>query len=91
MSEAEFRKWMYVYSVYPFGERAAFYRSGMIAAMIANQNRDAKKSKPVTAQDFMSIDPIAEAVKPSKAFRADFLATFSDRIKKADDGSKLSN
>ena len=82
MSEAEFRKWMYVYSVYPFGERAA---------MIANQNRDPKKSKPVTAQDFMPKDPFAKAVKPSKAFRADFLATFSDRIKKADDGSKLSN
>ena len=71
ISEAEFQKWMYVYSVYPFGERAAFYRSGMIASMIANQNRDPKKSKPLTAQDFMPKDPFAAKEKPSKKGVAD--------------------
>ena len=87
ISEAEFQTWMRVYAAFPFGERAAFYRSGLIASMIANQNRDPKKRKdPFTAQDFMPKDPLAavDELPPSEQFRNDFLGAFGGRIKKED-------
>lgn len=43
----------------PFGEEAAFWRSGMLAALLANVNRDPKRRKaPYVPADFMP-DPIA--------------------------------
>ena len=74
-----------MYSILPFGERAAFYRSATITAMIGNQNRDPKKSKPLTAQDFMPKDPFAKKVKPLAKGVADvakFAAVFGGEGKK---------
>lgn len=40
----------------PFGEERADLRSGIIASVLANVNRDAKKHpKPFTPQDFMPV------------------------------------
>lgn len=45
-------EWMCYYDIDPFGEERADLRSGIVAATIANTNRD-KKDKPHKVEDFM--------------------------------------
>jgi hypothetical protein len=53
---------MAFYRVEPFGERRADLRMAIVAALIANVNRDPKKQRePFTVDDFMpKFDPIDE-------------------------------
>lgn len=54
---------MAYYSVEPFGEERGDLRTGILASVIANVNRDRKKrSEPYTPQDFM---PFAERPTPA--------------------------
>lgn len=58
MSSRELSEWMAYYEVEPFGDERGDLRSGVIAATIANVNRDPKqRKKPYTPLDFM---PFAE-------------------------------
>lgn len=59
MSGAEIREWELYEQVEPFGERRADVRAALVASVIANANRDAKKKpSPFTIDDFM---PFKEA------------------------------
>lgn len=53
MSWSQFLEWMAYFEEDPFGEERADWRSGMIASVIANVNRNPKKGRAFTAQDFM--------------------------------------
>jgi hypothetical protein len=63
MSWQEFLEWQEYYGLEPFGEERADLRSGIVASVLANVNRDPKKrSKPFEPTDFM---PYYEKPKPS--------------------------
>ena len=54
MSGEDWLAWQHYYSLEPWGEERADLRAGMIAAVIAETNRDKKKRhKPYTPADFM--------------------------------------
>jgi hypothetical protein len=54
MSAETWVLWQLYYDLDPWGEERADLRSGMIAAVIAETNRDKKKRrKPYTPQEFM--------------------------------------
>jgi hypothetical protein len=54
MSAEAWVLWQLYYDLDPWGEERADLRSGMIAAMIAETNRDKKKRrKPYTPKEFM--------------------------------------
>ena len=54
MSSAEITEWLAFYQLEPFGPERGDLRAGIVAATVANVNRDAKKQKkPYSAQDFM--------------------------------------
>ena len=44
--------WVYE-SVEPFGEMGDWVRTGIVASVIANANRDPKRTGPLTPSDFM--------------------------------------
>lgn len=52
MSSKEFAEWMAFYRIQPFGERRADFRFGSLQALMANVNRDPKKSKEFTPDMF---------------------------------------
>ena len=87
ISEAELREWMQYRRLQPFGEQAAFLRTGIVAAILANAHSDPKKrSQPYTPEDFMpKAQKQAEAVLPSRLLAEDLKTVFSGRIK---DGNK---
>lgn len=59
MTWEQFVGWMRYYAQEPFGEERADIRSGIVASVIANANRDSKRRpKPFKPQDFM---PFAKA------------------------------
>ena len=54
ISSHELAEWSAEYSIEPFGDVRGDLQAGIVAATIANVNRDPdKKSKPFTAVDFM--------------------------------------
>jgi hypothetical protein len=54
MSAAELADWAAFYAVEPWGSEAAFLRTGIVTALIANTNRDSKKKpEPFVPTDFM--------------------------------------
>jgi len=54
MSSRELSEWMAFAREEPIGEHRADLRTGILASLIANANRDPKKRhKPFTASDFM--------------------------------------
>src|SRR5262245_1750029 len=53
LSMRELQQWLILEAIEPFGERAAYWRSGLICATIANVNRDPKKTLAFKAKDFM--------------------------------------
>jgi hypothetical protein len=54
LSAREFAEWQAYFAIEPFGEDMADLRAGIVAATIANVNRDAKKrSQPYEPLDFM--------------------------------------
>lgn len=53
-TSAELVEWMVYYQMEPFGPERADLQAGIVAATVANVNRDVKKQKkPYSAQDFM--------------------------------------
>lgn len=54
LSSRELTEWMAFYALEPWGSDVESWRFGMIAAVIANVNRDSKKQpRAFTPQDFM--------------------------------------
>lgn len=53
MSSHEFAEWMAFAKIQPFGELRSDFRFASLQALIANVNRDPKKSKPFTHEAFM--------------------------------------
>lgn len=54
MSSRELSEWMAFFQLEPWGCEMEDWRAGMVAATIANVNRDTKKQrKPYEPQDFM--------------------------------------
>lgn len=54
MTWREYREWLEFYEVEPFGDERADLRSGIVAALIANVNRDPKKHpQPFKPNEFM--------------------------------------
>jgi hypothetical protein len=67
VSAEEFDRWAEYHSIDPFGEWRADVRSGLIASVIANVNRDpTKKPDAYTAQDFMLFEKRKESVDMSE-------------------------
>lgn len=56
LSSRQIAEWMAYYSIEPFGEHAAFWRAGQIAATIANVNRG-KRQRAYKPEDFMPSEP----------------------------------
>ena len=53
-TSAELTEWGVFYEMEPFGPERGDLQAGIVAATVANVNRDAKKQKkPYSAQDFM--------------------------------------
>jgi hypothetical protein len=62
ISSRELSEWMAYAQMEPFGEERADLRAGIIAATIANMNRDPKKrAKPFGPEEFMPKFDIREA------------------------------
>jgi hypothetical protein len=52
MPRRELTEWMAYYQMEPFGERRADVRSAIVAAILANANRE-KDQKPYKVKDFV--------------------------------------
>lgn len=58
MSSAEITEWLAFFQLEPFGGERDDLRAGIVAATVANVNRDPKKQKrPYEAGDFMPVFP----------------------------------
>jgi hypothetical protein len=79
MSAHEFREWAEFYGIEPWGWEANCFASGIVAATIAEVNRDHKKrQKPYSPVDFVpQIEP--RKVKPidGRALKAQLQAVFA--------------
>lgn len=75
MSSREFAEWMAYFRLEPFGEARADWRAAMLAALIANVNRDPKRGKPFRIADFMPEFNAESQREPSKT-SAEMLAIF---------------
>jgi hypothetical protein len=54
LSATELADWAAFYAIEPWGSEAAFLRTGIVTALIANTNRDSKrKPEPFVPSDFM--------------------------------------
>lgn len=65
MPAYEFREWQHYHALYPFGDERADWRSGTIAAVIANVNRG-KDQQAKSASDFMLKPPETRAQQESR-------------------------
>jgi hypothetical protein len=87
MSAAELSDWAQFYAVEPWGSEAAFLRTGIITALIANTNRDAKKKpEPFVPADFIPdfTGKKRRAKLDPKNVRNILRSSFGKRIKKKD-------
>ncbi len=56
LSGRQLREWEMYYQKKPFGTQMGFYQSGMISSVLANINRDSKKTpKAFTVEDFVPL------------------------------------
>jgi hypothetical protein len=88
MTEAEFRGWLKFHKVEPFGEELDWLKFGTIASVVANVNRDAKKTEPFTPEMFVP-EFIRRKQTPkenSRAIRNSLMSAFGGRIKDKGDG-----
>lgn len=86
LSARELAEWADFYALEPWGSDARFLGSGIVAATIANANRDSKrKQEPFTPMDFMpdfgGERKRAKAKQKAKSFRESLKAHFGERIK----------
>ena len=56
LDSRQIAEWMAYFSIEPFGEHAAYWRTGQIVAMIANVNRG-KRTRAYKPEDFMPPEP----------------------------------
>jgi len=63
LTSKQITEWIEYHAIEPWGEPAAWYRSGILASLIANIHR-AKNAPPFTPADFMPKNP--ERTKPKK-------------------------
>ena len=65
LSGTQLREWEVYYQTKPFGSQLGFYQSGIIASVLANVNRDSKRTPtPFKHEDF--IPPAYRMDKPKK-------------------------
>ena len=85
LSAKELSEWIEFAEIEPIGAEPAFWRAGMIAATIANVNRDrAHKPEPFTPRDFMprlAAEPEPELDDPATLWDK-MVTTFAGRIVK---------
>jgi hypothetical protein len=82
LSAKELSDWADFYAREPWGSEAAFLRSGIIAATIANVNRNSKTHpEPFSPMDFMPDFTGRRKKARQKAFRHNLKAHFGRRIK----------
>ena len=72
LDSRQIAEWIAYYSIRPFGERAAYWRAGTIAATIANVHRP-KRSREFKAEDFMPREPKTTPVVQTPEEMADVL------------------
>lgn len=81
----ELTEWMAFYQIEPFGDFRADYRSGIVAATLANANRT-KDSRAFTPEDFMPFmtDRMTkpETTQDSKLNVARFKTMLAHKLKK---------
>lgn len=53
MTWGDLMEWVAYSELEPFGEERADWRSGMVASVVANVNRDPKRGRPFQPKDFM--------------------------------------
>jgi hypothetical protein len=85
MSAAELADWAAFYAIEPWGSEAAFLRTGIVTALIANTNRDAKKKpEPFVPADFIPDfgGKKRQAKLDPKNVRNILRSSFGKRIKK---------
>lgn len=80
ITDAQLNDWVRYYSVHPWGPDIEWYRTGTIAAMIANTAANRKPGSRMLKPDDFVPKPKAKA---GKDFRQEFMAAFAGRIKKA--------
>ena len=84
ISAAEFAEWQAFAALEPFGEEVASWRSGVIASVLANVNRDPKKRpQPYQPSDFM-LGLRDEAAGPDLQERiaSVFIGSFGGKVRK---------
>ncbi|MDX2350406.1 MAG: DUF4035 domain-containing protein [Porticoccus sp.] len=80
MSSLEFTYLKQYYALEPFGASRDNLHSAQIAAIIANVNRNPKKTKPFKVSDFMWVDPKSRKDQET----ADFISNLQMRAKPKD-------
>ena len=73
MTTEEFADWLAFERVEPFGSPAAHWRSALIASILANVNRDPKKTKSFKISDFMPETSLSRTMA-SRAMSENILA-----------------
>lgn len=87
MTTRELAEYAALNEIDPFGEQRADLRIGILASLIANINRDPKKSKPFRPMDFMAFIPEEQRAQFKKTAETKDL---SEAIKLAFRGFKKS-
>ena len=85
------REWVAFHAMEPWGGLADYHRTGIVAAILANQHRDPRRGKMATPADFMPRQPAPAAPAggvSSAQLRARLATVFGGRIRRADDGDQ---
>lgn len=62
----ELTEWIAFYNIEPFGEDRADMRQALTSCILANANRDPKKSRAFKPQDFMLVKPPKKEQTPEE-------------------------
>jgi hypothetical protein len=73
MSAKTFVEWQAYSSIEPFGPVAEFWRTALIASILANNNRSKKSDKTFTPEDFMPKGMQSEPQEMPPELKADVL------------------
>lgn len=85
MTAREFLAWQAFDAVEPIGGERLDLAAGIVAATIANANRDAKRTKPFKPADFMPLAP--RPPSPPDGGLAEFIAWARDHNRRIEDAS----
>jgi len=81
LDSQQIAEWIAYYNIEPFGEHAAYWRAGTIAATIANVNRP-KSKRAFKAEDFMPSEPKTTPVVQTPEEMADILRRTYEHAKR---------